>query len=237
MQRISIATTTVWGVSRNSRFAYRKSKLRLIYAVPLILQTCWASAVLSEVRVVDGDTLDLGDVRVRIDGIDAPEFGQSCGSWACGKAALEHLSTLVSAGEVTCASHSEDGYGRTIATCHADGIDIGAEMVRAGYAWAFVKYSEEYISQEAQARDAALGIWRYNSVPAWEYRAAKWKAAEQTAPKGCPIKGNISKGGKIYHAPWSPWYQKTQVNEAKGEHWFCSEAEAVAAGWRAPRWK
>ncbi|MDO9526584.1 MAG: thermonuclease family protein [Gemmobacter sp.] len=211
--------------------------LRIRLAASFMMQFLIASVAAAEIRIVDGDTLDLGEVRIRIDGIDAPEFGQNCGPWACGVAALERLSTLASSGEVTCASHSQDGYGRTIATCYVDGTDIGAEMVRSGHAWAFVKYSEKYSAHEAQARSAGVGIWLYDSVPAWEYRAAKWTAAEQSAPQGCPIKGNISKSGKIYHAPWSPWYQKTRVNEAKGEHWFCSEAEAVAAGWRAPRWQ
>ena len=51
----------------------------------------------------------------------------------------------------------------------------------------------------------------------------------------CPIKGNISSAGKIYYVPGSAAYAKTLVDEAKGERWFCSEDDAVAAGWRAPR--
>jgi hypothetical protein len=53
---------------------------------------------------------------------------------------------------------------------------------------------------------------------------------------GCKIKGNISaKGEKIYHLPGSSSYERTAINERAGERWFCSEDEAVAAGWRAPR--
>jgi endonuclease YncB( thermonuclease family) len=56
------------------------------------------------------------------------------------------------------------------------------------------------------------------------------------APNGaCRIKGNISESGKIYHVPGSEWYERTQIDPAKGERWFCTEAEAKAAGWRAPR--
>ena len=40
---------------------------------------------------------------------------------------------------------------------------------------------------------------------------------------------------EIYHVPGSPAYERTKIDEAKGERWFCSEAEARAAGWRAPR--
>jgi len=53
-------------------------------------------------------------------------------------------------------------------------------------------------------------------------------------PGNYPIKGNINaKGEKIYHAPWSKHYAATKIDTSKGERWFCSEAEAKAAGWRA----
>lgn len=50
----------------------------------------------------------------------------------------------------------------------------------------------------------------------------------------CRIKGNISyqTGKRIYHVPGGRWYSRTKINESKGERWFCSEAEARAAGWR-----
>ena len=52
----------------------------------------------------------------------------------------------------------------------------------------------------------------------------------------CLIKGNISENGRIYHVPGSRWYSETGINPSRGERWFCSEAEARAAGWRAPRY-
>lgn len=56
------------------------------------------------------------------------------------------------------------------------------------------------------------------------------------AKPGCSIKGNINRRGvKIYHVPGDPDYDKTQVNEARDERWFCSDEEAKAAGWRAAR--
>jgi hypothetical protein len=57
-----------------------------------------------------------------------------------------------------------------------------------------------------------------------------------SAPLGdCRIKGNISQNGRIYHVPGSASYDQTQIDTSKGERWFCTEAEARAAGWRAPR--
>jgi endonuclease YncB( thermonuclease family) len=50
----------------------------------------------------------------------------------------------------------------------------------------------------------------------------------------CLIKGNISENGRIYHVPGGRYYQRTQIDETKGERWFCTEEEARAAGWRPP---
>ena len=85
---------------------------------------------------------------------------------------------------------------------------------------------------EAEARALKIGIWQAATMPPWEYRAGAWKVAESTAPSGCAIKGNVTKNGRLYHMPWSPWYGRTSVDQARGERWFCSEAEAMAAGWR-----
>ena len=67
-----------------------------------------------------------------------------------------------------------------------------------------------------------------------------WARARLLSPRpGCPIKGNISVGSgeHIYHTPWSPVYEKTVIDVTKGERWFCDEGEAVAAGWRAARFR
>lgn len=202
-----------------------------------------ASASLAQAgaaRVVDGDTLEIAGVTYRLHGIDAPEAGQSCdkrggGKWACGKSAIAYMEDLV-AGGVTCDDRGADGYGRTIGVCRAGGVDINARMVESGHAWAFVKYSADYADIEAEARAKGEGVWQAETQTPWDYRAGKWQVATQDAPSGCPIKGNISKQGMIYHAPWSPWYSKTKVSLKNGERWFCSEAEAVEAGWRAPVW-
>jgi endonuclease YncB( thermonuclease family) len=197
-------------------------------------------------RVVDGDTLDLAGRRVRLEGIDAPETGQKCpgryvggllGSWRCGQAATAALARLVDGRRVSCESHEIDRYDRLIATCFVGGLDINAEMVRTGHAWAFVKYSRTYTGEEA-ARRSKIGIWasRQPPQPAWQYRTRRWASAEQAAPEGCAIKGNISRrGGRIYHTPWSPWYAKVRIDASKGERWFCDEAQALEAGWRAAR--
>jgi hypothetical protein len=89
---------------------------------------------------------------------------------------------------------------------------------------------------EEAAKAAGRGLWQTTFEGPWVYRSQRWEAAAQEAPEGCPIKGNINREGeRIYHTPWgSQWYERTKITEMSGERWFCDEAEALAAGWRAP---
>jgi endonuclease YncB( thermonuclease family) len=211
---------------------------RILGIIAVLL--AWANAGHARHYVIDGDTIVVNNKTFRINGIDAPEAGQKCTSergkqWSCGDAATNALYELTRLGNVRCERIETDKYGRFVGTCFAGDIDLGRAMVARGMAWAFVRYSDVYARDERRAKRARIGIWRGPSMPAWEYRSKQWKTASNDAPKGCAIKGNISSGGKIYHTPWSKWYAKTGINTAKGERWFCNEAEAVAAGWRAAR--
>lgn len=129
-----------------------------------------------------------------------------------------------------------DAYDRILSVCTVNGVELNAAMVSSGLAWAFRRYADDYSKQEDQARTAGLGIWQATTETPWEFRDRRWSVAVQVAPEGCPIKGNISDSGRIYHTPWSPWYSKTKVSLEKGEQWFCSERDALDAGWRAPIW-
>lgn len=89
--------------------------------------------------MIDGDTLQLGGTTYRIEGIDASEFGQRCSArsgpdWPCGKEALELMVQLTEGYEVTFSEGFPDQYERTIATFTANGVDLGAEIVRQGMA-------------------------------------------------------------------------------------------------------
>ncbi len=195
------------------------------------------TTVSGHIVVVDGDTIEIGGERLRLEGIDAPETGQTCttasgSTWKCGLAATQALRRLTDGKDVACDSRGRDKYGRMLGLCFADGVEINADLVRKGFAWAFVKYSALYVSDEALARSAKAGIWQGPATPAWDYRHRQWSVAETSAPEGCAIKGNVSGKGRIFHMPWSPWYERVTVDPARGERWFCSEGEALAAGWR-----
>ena len=188
-------------------------------------------------RVIDGDTIHVGDTRVRLDGIDAPESTQTCKratgeEWACGTEATHAMRLMAEGREVVCRNHGLDKYGRTLGTCFVNGRDINAEMIKLGLAWAYVKYSTAYVTEEAEARRSKRGIWQGEATPAWDFRARSWAVTEQQAPSGCPIKGNVTANGHIYHMPWSRWYDKVRIDGHPNKRWFCSETEAQQAGWR-----
>ena len=195
------------------------------------------ATVTGKADAIDGDTLVLGGIRVRLEGIDAPEIDQTCVDhagqvWRCGSEARAALAHLVAYRQVTCEERGLDKYKRILAVCRAGGIELNAEMIRRGLAWAFVRYSRSYVADEARARAQRIGIWAGEAQPAWHYRTGSWTTAQSNAPAGCPIKGNVGVNGRIYHMPWSPWYAKVVIDESRGEHWFCSEKDAIAAGWR-----
>jgi endonuclease YncB( thermonuclease family) len=124
------------------------------------------------VVVADGDTVtvlvDRTQVRVRLEGIDAPERGQPFG-----EASRRSLASLVAARTVEVREHGRDGYGRVLGVVRADGIDANAEQVRRGYAWVFRRYSHDahLLALEDEARVARRGLWRDpEPVPPWVWR-------------------------------------------------------------------
>ena len=195
-------------------------------------------------RIIDGDTVDIAGQRIRLHGMDAPEASQVCEAdgkqWHCGQEATWALANIIGRTWVTCVERDKDRYGRVVAVCKVGGsrgLDVGSAMVMEGWALAYRKYSKDYVGAEEVAREAGKGLWRGLFVPPWEWRRGKRLASEAANDnRECPIKGNIGKGGiRIYHMPGGSFYSRTKINEARGERWFCSEDDAVAAGWRRPK--
>ena len=165
---------------------------RLIFA--FILQLVGAfSAAADQARVIDGDTIAIGEETYRINGIDAPEHGQKCGSWDCGKDATKAMAKLVEGRTVSCRVLSKDGYGRLIADCDADGENIGAAMVEMGLAWAFVKYSDMYVGEEEAARKSKKGVWAGSFQTPWDYRAVKWTSLNRRHLRAVQSKATFRK--------------------------------------------
>lgn len=131
------------------------------------------SASIAEAQTVtDGDTIKLDGTTYRLWGIDAPETNQTCaGGWAAGREATRTMVELVRGRSVTCNGVTQDGYGRTVALCFADDVNLSAAMVQAGMAWAFVRYSRDYVDLEAEARTARKGVHGHDCQHAWDWRA------------------------------------------------------------------
>lgn len=139
--------------------------LALAFGAALIWMVIYANqAPMTELkglaRVVDGDSLEMRSEKIRIVGIDAPEFDQSCGNvknqWPCGQQSKSALAKLIDNKTVRCAVQGFDKYRRSLAICYVEGKDIGKWMVTNGWAVSFGDYGFD----EAIARRNRLGIWQ-----------------------------------------------------------------------------
>jgi endonuclease YncB( thermonuclease family) len=111
-------------------------------------------------RVTDGDTIRIGDARIRLKGIDAPEMEQICTragrTYPCGETARRALIDIVGGENVQCRSSGRDRYKRILARCTVKGDDIGTRMVEEGWA---VSYGRDYALQETRAQSRGVGLW------------------------------------------------------------------------------
>ncbi len=149
--------------------------LRLILTLCLLLLPLSISAetITGIASVTDGDTLEIRGTRIRLHGIDAPESSQRCTrpsgqEWRCGQQAA--LSDRIGRRSVSCVERDIDRYGRTIAVCSQDGVDLNSGMVQEGWAVAYRQYSRDYVREEAEARRAGRNIWSGSFVMPWDWR-------------------------------------------------------------------
>src|SRR6266404_6378373 len=226
------------------RFLVGLSSLVMLSIAPAAFA---AADIIGQASVIDGDTIEIHGQRIRLFGIDAPEHDQLCeaggAQYRCGQKAALALADQIGKQAVDCAPRDVDQYGRVVAVCSAAGEDLNAWMVRHGWALAYRHYSTAYVPDEDAAHLAGVGMWRGTFDAPWDWRQGKRQGAAQVQSQApvssaaaagqCAIKGIISsKGERIYHVPGGRYYDVTVIDTAKGERWFCTEAEAVAAGWR-----
>ena len=137
---------------------------------------------MGRLQAVDGDSLVGNGERLRLRGIDAPEFAQICTKagkpWDCGKQAKRALASLLSGGKVVCQGGQRDKYDRLLVTCRNGALDINREQVRQGMAVAFGDYQTE----EDRARDGKRGLWAGEFVSPSEWRARHKPGADREAP-------------------------------------------------------
>lgn len=198
--------------------------------------------VYADIKIIDGDTIIFNEKKIRLFGIDAPETNQYCFDknkikYSCGINSTNALIQFIkenSNESIQCTQIGIDQYGRFISECWIGKISINSWLVRNGHALAYLKYSKQFFYDEKKARENDLGLWQGKFINPWEWRRGKrYKNSNYSDKKKCKIKGNISsRGQKIYHIPGNLNYEKTKINDNKGERWFCSEEEAKMSGWR-----
>jgi len=151
-------------------------KLPFVILLFLISSTAVAD-ITGSAYVIDGDTIDISDVRIRLNGIDTPETEQICRTngltWHCGVEATKMMRHLTKGKIVTCIGNTKDQYARLIANCFVGNLDLNATMVEAGMALAYRYYSLEYVAQEDFARETKQGLWSGEFIAPWDWRKGK----------------------------------------------------------------
>ncbi len=169
-------------------------------------------------RVVDGDSFDLTDGRrIRLLGIDAPDRNR-----CLYQASKDRLEQLINNRRVRLADLITDDYGRILANVYVNKQFVNLILVEEGLAKFSYVSSPQYLKLKQAsiaAKNNRLGIYS--------------PACQNTqAPTNCLIKGNLRAGDKVYHLPDCPNYMQVVIDEAFGDQWFCSEAEAEQHGFR-----
>jgi micrococcal nuclease len=190
-------------------------------------------------RVIDGDTIELDNGEIiRYIGINTPETVRPKYPVECfGREASEKNKELVLGKKVILKKDisQRDKYGRLLRYVYVSGIFVNLKLIEGGYAYATafppdVKYSDVFLNAQRDAIENNFGLW--GSCKKIKDLSSVKDNSEKNI-RICEIKGNISKRGeKIYHSKECEYYNKTKITESKGERWFCSEKEALNAGWR-----
>lgn len=206
--------------------------------------------------VTDGDTIRVKikgkNFIVRLIGVDTPETKDPRKAVQCfGKEASEYTKNNLLNQTVTLESDpvagNKDMYGRLLRHVFLEnGTNYNHKLIADGYAYEYTyksqlyRYRDDFKQAQKDARENKLGLWSDTACAgvASPITTKTITPVDQTilAPSvpavSCVIKGNISAKEKIYHLPGCASYSQTIINENAGEKWFCSEEEAVKAGFR-----
>ena len=126
------------------------------------------------VYVIDGDTIKIGNEKIRFSGIDAPELNQYCfkneKKILCGVLAKKALLKKIGNKIPKCIINGKDIYKRILAECFVNEKSLSSFLVRNGYAFAYRKYSKKFIQDEEFAKKNKLGLWSMKFDYPWKFR-------------------------------------------------------------------
>jgi len=132
--------------------------MRRIILILFFLVFCGNFIFSQKAFIIDGDTMIIDNLKVRIQGIDSPELSQKFG-----KEAKKQLIILTKNKTLRIKIIKFDRYNRAICYIFANNKDVGLQMVQTGYAWAYRRYTNEYVFAEEKAKKRRIGIWQYNN--------------------------------------------------------------------------
>lgn len=146
---------------------YNRLLIPLFLLVVCAFTNCTANEItsspLNSVNVVDGDSLEIGTKRIRLMGIDAPEYIQTCKNehkkvYPCGKISAQYLRDLIGNNSITCKYNEKDRYDRYLCTCYKGNVNLNREMVLSGNAIPYLE--SEYKAEQTDAKIHKRGMWR-----------------------------------------------------------------------------
>ncbi|MDA9463135.1 thermonuclease family protein [Bradyrhizobium sp. CCBAU 53415] len=233
-----------------------KRRVMMVALFALITSPVCAAKLSGPPRILDGNTIEIEQTKIRLSGIEAPETDQICldahgRKWACGVAARDELIKHSNGRTWDCHTTGVDEYGRSRGGCFIEGEDVNAWMVRSGWA---LSSGPTYVISEVVASKADAGLWSGAFIAPWDWRRRNkgtiiigassvpidaqelllGSALLSDPPSSeCLIKGTVDRNGeRTYHLPEQLSYEQIDMTKKPGERWLCSEAEAEAIGWR-----
>jgi endonuclease YncB( thermonuclease family) len=178
----------------------KRAAILLLLAVLLPRASGAADHVEGMAFVIDGDTIEIQDERIRLWGIDAPEIAQRCtedgASYPCGLDSSQELRKRIGRKPVSCVRRDTDRYGRMVALCTVADIDISRWMVQQGQAIAFRRYSLDYVEDEDAARAAKVGIWAGEFQDPSEFRHQSRRQMPRAGRRPCACPEDMDRAGR-----------------------------------------
>jgi len=150
----------------------------IFFYFTLFQQNIFAKEIYGNPRIIDGDSLEIKNEKIRFLGIDAFEKKQECirkdgTKYKCGEAAISNLLMIISGQPVRCVTKKKDRYKRWLATCYIGMLDINENMVLYGNAFSYM--SKKYKTAENEAKKVSAGAWAGEFIFPWEWRKIKKK--------------------------------------------------------------
>jgi len=181
-------------------------------------------------EVTDGDTIILEDGRtIRYLNLDTPEFGEGEKLDECfAKEAKKINEELVLGKKVRLELdiNEMDRFGRTLAYVFVDDLFVNEALLSQGAA-EFQLDTVNLIHQSVLVAAAQKGHQEKNG---------RWRACAPDPKAGCQVKGNLDKWDhRWYHLPDFRHYDQIVINLEESDRWFCTEAEAIEAGFKKAR--